>query len=612
MEIAEELAGKQKAISVAEFFEKNRQILGFDSAPRALITCVKEAVDNALDACEDACILPDIFVQIERNNEFFRVIVEDNGPGIIGKQIPKVFAKLLYGSRFHALKQSRGQQGIGISAGVLYSQLTSGKPTRITSKIGPGYLANCCEVMINTATNEPEILRNCEVEWDRPRGTRVELEVEGAYVRSRRQSVYSNLKNVAIVNPHARITFVEPDGNVEIFERATEKLPKPVYEIQPHPAGIELGGLIKMLRYTERKKLGSFLRESFSRIGGITSQEICKLSKLDPEREPSDITHEEAKRLLAALKQVKVKSPPVDCLSPIGENLIRKGLEKEYSVDFIATSTRSVSVYAGNPFVVEVGLAYGGDLQKEGRVEILRFANRVPLLYQQGGCAITHAIENIPWRNYSLGQPGGGIPVGPAVLLVHVASTNIPFTSESKDAIADLADIVDEIELGLKEVARKLRRHLSHQNSLSERREKEEIIRKILPRIAQKLSDILDRDEPDISPVVAKIMGNLSVRRIIATENGKTQVTLEISNHGELKRSFRLHEMISQEASDISPAAKKATLGDGYDYHWKLSLKPGEKTVLCYTIRTEELSFSEPVIDGMDPELVTGARVISP
>lgn len=180
MEIAEELAGKQKAISVAEFFEKNRQILGFDSAPRSLITCVKEAVDNALDACEDAGILPDIFVQIERNTEFFRVIVEDNGPGIVERQIPKVFAKLLYGSRFHALKQSRGQQGIGISAGVLYSQLTSGKPTRVTSKIGPGYSANCCELMINTATNEPEILRNCEVEWDRPRGTRVELEVEGS------------------------------------------------------------------------------------------------------------------------------------------------------------------------------------------------------------------------------------------------------------------------------------------------------------------------------------------------------------------------------------------------------------------------------------------------
>ena len=204
MEIAEELAKNQKAISVAEFFEKNRQILGFDSAPRALITCVKEAVDNSLDACEDGGILPDIFVQIKRNGDYYLVAVEDNGPGIVAEEVPKVFAKLLYGSRFHVLRQSRGQQGIGISAAVLYSQLTSGKPARITSKIGPGHKATYCEVLINTAKNEPEVLRTEEIDWERPRGTRIELEMEGAYVRSRRQSVYGSLKNVAIVNPHAQ------------------------------------------------------------------------------------------------------------------------------------------------------------------------------------------------------------------------------------------------------------------------------------------------------------------------------------------------------------------------------------------------------------------------
>jgi DNA topoisomerase-6 subunit B len=438
MEIAEELARNQKAISVAEFFEKNRQILGFDSAPRALITCVKEAVDNSLDACEDGNILPDIFVQIKKNGEYYQVAVEDNGPGIVAEEVPKVFAKLLYGSRFHVLKQSRGQQGIGISAAVLYSQLTSGKPAKIISKIGPSHKAQYCEVLINTAKNEPEIVRTEEMDWERPRGTRIELEMEGAYVRSRRQSVYGSLKNVAIVNPHARITLVEPDGNVEVFERATEALPKKPYSIQPHPEGMELGELIKLMRYTDRKKLASFLKETFSSIGSITALELCKMSGLDPDRPPGSLEHEESKQLLAAFKKIKVKSPPVDCLSPIGEILIKAGLEKEYRLDFIATTARPVSVYSGNPFLVEVGLGYGGELDKEGRVDILRFANRVPLVYQQGACAITHAIERISWKNYSLSQPGGdGIPSGPAVLLVHVASTKIPFTSESKDAIAD-------------------------------------------------------------------------------------------------------------------------------------------------------------------------------
>src|SRR5512137_746680 len=462
MEIAEELAKQQKAISVAEFFEKNRQILGFDSAPRALITCVKEAVDNSLDACEDAGILPDIFVQIKKSGEYYQVIVEDNGPGIVQEEIPRVFAKLLYGSRFHTLRQSRGQQGIGISAAVLYSQLTSGRPTKVISKIAPERPARYCELLINTAKNEPEILKSEDIDWERPRGTRVELEMEGTYVRGRRQSVYGSLKSTAIVNPHARLTLVEPEGNVEVFERVTESLPKKAYAISPHPEGIELGELIKLLRYTDKKKLRVFLKETFSSIGTISAQELCTRAGLDPEGPPASLDHEAAKRLHGAFKQIKVKSPPVDCLSPIGEELIKAGLEKEYRLDFIATTVRPVSVFSGNPFLVEVGLGYGGELDREGRVEILRFANRVPLVYQQGACAITHAIERIPWKNYDLAQPGGdGIPAGQAVLLVHVASTKIPFTSESKDAIADLPEILDEVELGLKEAARKLRRYLS-------------------------------------------------------------------------------------------------------------------------------------------------------
>jgi len=610
MEIAEELAKQQKAISVAEFFEKNRQILGFDSPPRALITCVKEAVDNSLDACEDAEILPDIFVQVKRSGEYYAIAVEDNGPGIVSEEIPKAFAKLLYGSRFHILRQSRGQQGIGISAAVLYSQLTSGKPARIISKIGLGKPARRCELMINTAKNEPEVLISEEIDWERPHGTRIELEMEGSYVRSRRQSVYGYLKNVAIVNPHSRITLIEPDGSIETFERSTEMLPKKSYAIQPHPEGIELGELIKLLRYTERKKLRVFLRETFSSIGSITAQEICDLSSVDPERAPNSLNHDEAKRVLTAFKQIKVKSPPMDCLSPIGEELIKAGLQKEYKLDYIATAVRPVSVYSGNPFLVEVGLGYGGELEKEGRIEILRFANRVPLVYQQGACAVTHAAEGISWKNYALAQPAGGVPVGPAVLMVHVASTNIPFTSESKDAISDVPEILEEIDLGLKEVGRKLRRYLSRQSVLTERREKEEIIRKILPRIVKKLSDILGEKEPDIGPVVAKIMGNILIKRATEQENGLTKVRIDIENHSDVVRSFRLHEVISREASDIFPAAKAMPIGEGYDYNWKLSMKPGERSSLNYSVCSEGLSFKDLVVEGLEAEIVTGARVI--
>jgi DNA topoisomerase-6 subunit B len=613
--IAEELAKKQRAISIAEFFEKNRQILGFDSAPRSLLTAVKEGVDNSLDACEEAGILPDIMVSIEdAGSDNVTIIIEDNGPGIVKEQIPSTFAKLLYGSRFHAIKQSRGQQGIGISAAVLYSQLTTGKPTRIISKIDRDKPAHYYELVINTSTNEPEILEDKVVDWDRPRGTRVEMEMKASYVKGRRQSVLEYLKSTAIVNIHARFTLVEPNGNTIIFERAVDTLPEPAEEILPHPEGIELGTLIKMLRYTDRQKLAPFLRYSFSRIGLQTAEEICKAAHFDTETDPHSIELGDAKKLLDAFKKVKIMAPPTDCLSPITESLIYKGLEKEFSVDFIATVSRSASVHTGHPFLVEAGIAYGGSLGKEDRVNILRFANRVPLLYQQGGCAITHAVENIRWKNYSLNQPGGGLPTGPAVFMVHVASTHIPFTSESKDAVADVPEIMNEVGLALKDVARKLKTFLSKQQQLSKRREKEEIIKKILPRIAEKVSTILDRPTPDITPVVAKVMGNLLVYRKVSHNGDGVQVDITVKNYSGASMAFKLHDTHQYPVRDADPEPKVISLGSDTDYIWRLDVKPGSSMNIKYNMPfvsdEEAASLPDLIAEGVDEGIINGAKAV--
>lgn len=615
MVIAEELAKKQKAISIAEFFEKNRQILGFDSSTRSLLTSVKEAVDNSLDACEEAGILPDIFIKLEnKSRENLTLIVEDNGPGIVKEQIPRVFAKLLYGSRFHSVKQSRGQQGIGISATVLYSQLTSGRPAKIVSKIDKDAPAHYFELLINTQTNEPEIVVDKITDWDRLRGTRIELEMEASYVKGRRQSVYEYLKDTAIVNPHARITLIEPDNNQIIFERATDKQPVQAVEILPHPHGIELGTLMKMLRYSEAGKLDSFLRESFSRIGAQTAKEICKKAGIEPETDPKAITLDEAKRLHEAFKKVKILAPSTDCLSPITEELIRKGLGKEHTVDFIETTTRPAAVHNGHPFQVEAGIAYGGNLPNEEKVEILRFANRVPLLYQQGACAITHAIENINWKNYSLDQPGGSLPIGPAIILVHVASTHIPFTSESKEAIADVPEIIGEVELALKDVARRLKLYLSRQDNLEKRREKEEIIYSILPRIAKKVGEILERPAPDITPIVAKIMGNVFCQRVVK-QNGKgCDVEIRFKNHGDSVHYFNLHETLPYSIESPSPEPKKIPVGKQIDYVWKISLKPDEQKAIIYRLDIspdEAAKLPQLVVEGILPELITGAKAVN-
>lgn len=614
--IAEELAKKQKSISVAEFFEKNRHILGFDSAPRSLITTVKEAVDNALDACEEAGILPDLLVQIERTGpEYLTIIVEDNGPGVVKEQIPKVFAKLLYGSRFHALKQSRGQQGIGISAAVLYAQMTAGRHTKILSRTGPENPAHYYELMINTGTNEPDILKDEIAEWFRPHGTQIELEMKASYVKGRRQSVYEYLKATAIVNPHARITLIEPDGNEEIFERATDKMPKPAEEILPHPEGIELGTLLKMLHNTERQRLAPFLRYSFCKIGLYTADELCKAAGLDPETDPHALSRHDARKLIEAFHKVKIMAPPTDCLSPIGEELILRGLEKEVSVDFIATTTRKPAVYSGSPFVVEVGLAYGGKLARDDKISIMRFANRVPLLYQQGACVTTHAVENIKWKQYDLNQPGGGLPTGPGILLIHVASTNVPFTSESKDAIADIPIIKDEVELAVKEVARKLKHYLSKQKNLKKRKEKEIIINKVLPKMALKVARILEREVPDINPVVAKIMGNVLVsRNVKLMEDGSGEVAVKVKNFGTSAQTFKVHDMHPYRILDAKPEPKVVSMGKDYDYIWELTAAVGSSKVLSYrleAISAEEIAtFPELIVEGLEEEMVTGAKAI--
>jgi DNA topoisomerase-6 subunit B len=538
--IAYELAKKQKEISVAEFFERNKHILGFGNATRALITSVKEGVDNALDACEESGILPDIYVEIKNpTEEECIVIVEDNGPGIIKQQIPHIFARLLYGSRFHAVRQSRGQQGIGISAVVLYGQLTTGKHAKIISKIQDDHPAVVTELAIDTNKNRGEVLHQEITHWEKPSGTRVEVSLNADYKRGKR-FVYEYLQSTSIVNPHARIVFKEADGTEHVFERTADVLPKKSEEIKPHPYGVELGTLIKMAKETKARKLASFLKTEFSSMGDRTADLVCDEAKLDRNLNPEDMTREQFLTLHQAFKKVKIMAPPTECLSPIGETLIRRSLKsetQEISPEFIFTASRPASVYSGNPFQVEVGIVYGGSLPKDKPIKILRFANRIPLLYQQGDCAITTAIESIDWRRYGLDQPSGnGIPIGPAIFLTHVASTQIPYTSESKEAIADVEEIENEIKLAFRECARKVQLHINKKVRRAKTREKFDLITKILPEIAKKSAHMLNKPVPSLEKVITQIMDVVWVEDLVEYEKvrGKqVQTKLGASNPAE-------------------------------------------------------------------------------
>jgi len=791
--IAEELAESQRSISIAEFFEKNKHMLGFDSEARALVTAVKEAVDNALDACEEAGIKPNILIQIDEVGDYYRLVVEDNGPGITKAQIPKIFGKLLYGSRFHKREQNRGQQGIGISAAVLYSQLTSGKPAKITSRTQEGADAHYYELIVDTDENEPEISVDETTTWDRNHGTRIEVEMEGN-MRAR-QTLHDYMQYTAVVNPHAKFTFDEPGlDDPLVFERVEgADLPDETEEIRPHPHGVELGTLLKMLESTDSYSISGFLQGEFTRVGQKTAESVidgfrdrhvgremtweppkshedadvrtavqaavankgkqataafadevasrvgdfdriahaqladviddvagivedehdttfgstvrekardaawrqilggeadedvreslradlygvvddatstrkddaaiegladrlaAKFASADDHRhrltpdelsdyvarsadateEYDDATFGETARenvreavwsrmltvpddppnvssladdrdgasdLLTAMRETDIISPPTDCLAPITAELVEEGLRKEFDAEFYAAETRDASVHGGDPFIVEAGIAYGGELESESGADVLRFANRVPLVYQRGACATTDVVKNINWRNYGLDQPGGtGIPTDAVVIMVHVASTNVPFTSESKDAVANVPEIESEIELAIREAARDLKSFLNKRRSMQQRREKRNKLATILPEMAEKLTEVTDREPLVIDDSIARIMNNVLVEREV--EDGTVRIVVE--NNSDTNADVEMTDIVTAEPQDTNGAQVVEMDGEWF-VKWSETVGSGEELTLEYSVDGEaDFDLS---VEGVADELLT-------
>jgi len=527
------MAARQRDIAVSEFFLKNRHLLGFDSPHKAILTTVKEAVDNALDACEEARILPEIRVEVvQKDDSLYVVAVEDNGPGIVEQQIARIFGKLLYGSKFHELRQSRGQQGMGISAAGMYGQLTTGRPMRIVSRVEGEKQASEMLVSIDTTRNRPDIHRRRRVAWRRRHGTRVEAEMEGHYTKGM-HSVDMYLKQTAIANPHVTLRFVDPAGRTRVFRRSTDALPALPGAIKPHPHGVELGRLIQMLHDTPSRTLKRFLEDDFSRVGATTAKRIIERTRgrLTERSNPRRIAHAQATLLHRVIARTRVSAPRTDCIVPIGEARLREGLEKELDADFFVVVTRPPSVYRGNPFQVEVGIAWGRpggaalDVDAEGRIHrkqkpksrtahapradepahVLRFANRVPLLYQQSACAITKAIVQTNWRAYGLKQPKGALPVAPMVVVAHVASVWVPFTSESKEAVAALPEISRELVLALQEAGRRLAAHIRRDQRLEREYERRSYIESYLPHVGVALQEILQLTDRERDRAVANL-----------------------------------------------------------------------------------------------------------
>ncbi len=634
---------RQREIAVSEFFAKNRHLLGFDSPQKALLTAVREAVDNALDACEEARILPDITVEItELAENRYNVRIEDNGPGIPKSEMGKIFAKLLYGSKFHRLKQSRGQQGIGISAAVMYAQMTTGEPALITSKM-KGARANHIRLLIDTTKNQPkaEFEGHDDSDWwkGKAHGTSIALIMSGQ-MKGGRHGIEAYLKQTALANPHARMLYknhklstksqMERGADTQATEtmdvpRVVHGLPKEPEEIKPHPHGLELGTLQRLLQEAGKQQLATFMTTSFSRVTAPLSSEMTTAAALKPTREAQSLDRTESERLFKAIQNQKLSGPPTSCLSPIGEEALIKGLfalfgdrknlqdddelehlapEKEkpkaplpvfdeppaqtaallvaklpgkkaqgsqqislfsrvaapstlpMSVTtqlpsasttpptdaaslgkakietdedgaqilalgesmFVTAVTRPPAVYRGNPFQVEVGVLYSKELPSDELAKVFRFANRVPLLYQASACSMMKSIVSAPWRSYEVQQSKGAPPTGPLVILVHIASVWVPYTSESKEAIAHYPEVIKELRLAVMEAGRRLQRFLRRKKRDMDELKKRDYITKYLDPIGEALRDILGLTTAQTNDTLEHLKVVLENSRVPATE----------------------------------------------------------------------------------------------
>jgi DNA topoisomerase-6 subunit B len=503
---AEEIFKEFRQHSVAEFFKKNRQMLGYSGMTRSLVTIVHEYVTNSLDACEEAGILPDIEVRItEAGENRYRVMVSDNGPGIPKNYIGKVLATILAGTKFHRYMQQRGQQGIGGSGCTLFSQITTGKPIAATSMTGTGK-GYTCTISLDTVHNKPVIGDYKELD-----GLKRGLTIEGEFAEIKYENsdhgVYEYLRRTALSNPHAQIKFTDPTGQEYAFLRAIEAMPLRPKAIKPHPLGLTVNDLIDFAQVSESRKLSSFMTDTFSRFSQDKVNEIAGIAtSVNMGKAPKDITWDDAEALIKAFKSVKWIAPDATSVIPIGEEQVKIAMKNILNPEFMNVVERKPKVFRGGvPFIVEAAVAYGGNAGKktdEGyEGNLLRFANRVPLLFDSGTCAITAASKNMDWKRYNI-----DIEAQPISIFVNVSSVYIPYSGVGKEAISQESEVVDEIKLAIMEAARGVQRYISGKLQVSHETSKYKTIIRYTEQLSKDLSDLTGEDREAIDRSLEKLV----------------------------------------------------------------------------------------------------------
>ncbi|PIZ91743.1 DNA topoisomerase VI subunit B, partial [Candidatus Micrarchaeota archaeon CG_4_10_14_0_2_um_filter_55_9] len=433
-----------------------------------------------------------------------RVTVEDNGTGLPQSKVGQALGMLLAGTKFHQQKQKRGQQGIGAAYATLFAQITTGKPTDFKTGTGNNKVYSG-QVSIDVKKNVP-VINGLQEAKGNYRGLKVSAEfAEVSYDRSD-HGVYEYLRRTALANPHAQITLVEPDKSIVVFPRASDKIPAKPPKIKPHPLGLTTSDLIDMASVTSARKLSSFLSSDFTRISDDKANELSKLlPEIDFDKHPRKMSWVEAESIVHTFHRVKFNAPDLNTLRPIGAIQLEKSLKNLLEPEFLSVIQRKPKVFRGGiPFLVEVAVAYGGkagapSTSKEG--EVMRFANRVPLLFDAGNCAITQAVKNVDWNRYNLKN----LDEQPVSVFINFVSVHVPYTGAGKLAISAEEEIVSEIRMGLMDAARKVGYYLSGLKKAEDQEKRRKIFFKYIKEVAAALHDVTGKPKAGLEAAMRKI-----------------------------------------------------------------------------------------------------------
>ncbi len=524
--------------STAEYFAKNLQQVGFSSPLKAVLTTLKEAVDNSLDACEETGILPDLDIEVikvgngsTKNTDLVKIVVEDNGPGIDPDNLAKVFGEYLASSKFGRGQCSRGQQGIGISAATTWAQMTNAKGVQVISKTKNMRKAISAQVDVDIKTNTGIVKNKEMIDWkNKVSGVRVEFLMDGRIQLNGDGGLQTYIEGTALLNPHVSMKFKLGDLDWQKTDRVSNETPEIPEATLPHPHTFKLGEFITHATLYGKVSVSKFLKTGFSRVSDQSISDFVKsgMPKSLVEKSVTSLNEEDFKKVFQAVQATTLISPSTKSVLTVGEDSLSKSINRLGQVDFFSVVTRKPTICDFKPVVVEVALARFINRGDEGSpVQLLRFANRVPLQFDKSGCAITWAIESVNWKSYGLAQPKESLPQGPYVFAVSVVSPFIKFKNASKETIDASEELVEEIRRALMQAGQKLSRHIKHEMKEADLERKLAHIEQFGPILVEKLvllAGANDARRKKAEEGLKKILGRDSEAAVNQLEEAQTKL----------------------------------------------------------------------------------------